>query len=78
MWVTVHVTVTFLLLKKKKREMMMMKVGRVMLEERKVDFEMVNFRMRISIPLIPCREIKNSRSRLYIMKESYKIYIENK
>ena len=49
-----------------------------MLEERKVDFEMVKFRVRVSLTLIPYREIENPRSRLYIMKENYKIYIENK
>jgi len=57
---------------------MTMKVGRVMLEERKVDFEMMKFRVRVSLTLIPYSEIKNPRSRLYIMKENYKIYIENK
>ena len=56
--------------------MMTMKVGRVMLEERKVKFEMVNFRIKISLALIPCREIENLKSRLYLMKESCKIYRE--
>jgi len=39
---------------------------------------MVNFRVRASLALIPPRESENPRCRLYLMKESYKICIENK
>ena len=36
------------------------------------------FRVRVSLSLIPCREIETPKRRLYLIKESYKIYIEGK
>ena len=50
-----------------------------MLEEgkilRKVDFEMVNFRVRVFLTLIPCRKIETLKRNLLIIKGRQYIYI---
>jgi len=38
----------------------------------------MNLRIRVSLALIPCREIENLKKLLYLIKKSYKIYIEDK
>ena len=45
---------------------------------RKVDFEMVNFRVRISLALILCREIETLIKRIILFIERREIYIEDK
>ena len=53
------------------------KTSRVLVKKKskeKKEMARVSFRFRISLALIPCREIEKSKRKLYFIKEGYKIY----